>query len=302
MRRILACRGIYWTDELERHHQDTVFERVLDHVRTETKIADGQQRDVRFKDMDHSAAQSAGSVTAVVGETLRTWRHEAGLSIREVAERSGLSVSFISLVERGQTEIAVTRLIRLTDVFGRLLSDVTAGIGAGERADGVASNDGPESRTRAYRLAKGVEMSYLGGPEWATQPFMITLEPGAIHGPVMHSYKEVVVCADGHVTMVIDGKPSGLSAGDTLTLESNVHHAYMNTGSTRCRLIALDFRTDDVRALLATWDQIERSTRAGGVTSGQQSAHQGATSEREEREPETDAVSAVDEPSPEARD
>ena len=213
-----------------------------------------------MKDMDRTEAQSAGSVAVVVGETLRTWRHEAGLSIREVAERSGLSVSFISLVERGRTEIAVTRLIRLTDVFGRLLSDVMAGIGAGERESPSRGNC--ERRTRAYRLAKGVEMSYLGGPEWATQPFMITLEPGAVHGPVMHSYREVVVCVDGHLTLVIDGKPSGLTAGDTLTLESSVHHAYMNTGSTTCRLMALDFRTDDVRALLATWDQVERSTRS----------------------------------------
>lgn len=219
-----------------------------------------EQTEIARVDTDRNGSQS-GSVTTMVGEKLRAWRQQEGLSIREVAERSGLSVSFISLVERGQTEIAVTRLIRLTDVFGRQLSDVVAGA-ADTEGNAPAARSSTEHRARAYRLARGVEMTYLGGPEWATQPFMITLRPGAVHGPVMHSYKELVVSVDGEATMVIDGKPRKLSAGDTLTLMPNTHHAYMNTSPAACRLMAFDFRTDDVRVLLATWDEIERSNRS----------------------------------------
>ena len=230
---------------------------------------------------DRDGSQS-GSVTVMVGEKLRAWRQQAGLSIREVAERSGLSVSFISLVERGQTEIAVTRLIRLTDVFGHQLSDVVAGPDVGGREGNTPIHAGDGQRARAYRLAKGVEMTYLGDPEWAMQPFLITLRPGAIHGPVMHSYKELIACIDGDVTMVIDGKPRSLDAGATLTLNPNTHHAYMNTSSATCRLIALDFRTDDVRVLLATWDQMERSKSSSEEAHSQLTPRQGPTSGREE--------------------
>lgn len=210
----------------------------------------------------------SSSIAQAVGETLRTWRTEAGLSIREVADRSGISLSFISLVERGQTEIAVTRLIRLTDVFGRQISDVLVGAHgkqSRESASSQAADQHPSHHEwRVYTLANGVEMVYLGSPEWATQPFLIALQPDAIHGPVVHSYKEAVMCLDGEGTMVIDGKQSTLLPGDTVNLPPNALHAYMNCSSAICRFLALDSRpTQDMGVLLATWDQIERSQKSG---------------------------------------
>jgi transcriptional regulator with XRE-family HTH domain len=208
------------------------------------------------------------SVSSVAGETLRAWRQEAGLSIREVAERSGLSVSFISLVERGKTEIAFTRLIRLADVFGRQASDVLAKVNGDERQDSGSSAPGYQRESRVYGLAQGVEMVYLGEPEWATQPFIITLQPGAVHGPIQHSYKELIVCLDGEGTIVGDKERSTLAARDVVNLEANTYHAYMNTSSSACQLLAVDFRTDDVRVLLATWEQVERSKRSSGEARG----------------------------------
>jgi transcriptional regulator with XRE-family HTH domain len=213
--------------------------------------------------IDAADGEVSGDISRAVGEKLRTWRHEAGMSIREVAERSGVSLSFISLVERGQTEIAVTRLIRLTDVFGRQLSDVLPGADGNQGRVPAGAGAAAQQRGRAYTLAKGVEMVYLGSPEWATQPFLIALQPDAVHGPVVHSYKEYVVCLDGEGTLVIDGKPSTLLPGDKVDLPPKTLHAYMNCGSTVCRFLAVDFRTDDVRVLLATWDQIERSKKSG---------------------------------------
>ena len=209
-------------------------------------------------------SEVSSSIARAVGETLRTWRNEAGLSIREVADRSGISLSFISLVERGQTEIAVTRLIRLTDVFGRQISDVLVGAYDGQGRGTGSSQATDQHRWRVYTLANGVEMSYLGSPEWATQPFLIVLQPDAVHGPVVHSYREAVMCLDGEGTMVIDGKSTTLRPGDTVNLPPNALHAYMNCGSAVCRFMALDFRlTNDVRVLLATWDQIDRSQKSG---------------------------------------
>jgi XRE family transcriptional regulator, regulator of sulfur utilization len=220
------------------------------------------------QDAEATDGQVAPSVSGVVGETLRTWRQEAGLSIREVAERSGLSVSFISLVERGKTEIAFIRLIRLADVFGRQASDVLARVNGDEREESGPDATGHRREAKVYGLAKGVEIVYLGEPEWATQPFLITLQPGAVHGPIMHSYKELVVCLDGEGTIVGDKERSTLAARDIVNLEANTYHAYMNTSSSTCQLLAVDFRTDDVRVLLATWEQVGRSKRSSEEANG----------------------------------
>ncbi len=225
---------------------------------------DGVATQARAKSQNASApdGQVASAVSQGVGEALRAWRREAGLSIREVAERSGLSVSFISLLERGRTEVAVTRLIRLTDVFGRQITDLIGGVSGDLRGPSVSEDDPYGRSVKAYGLADGVELVYMGEPAWAMQPFIFVLEPGAVHGPVIHSYSEHVVCLDGEGTIVIGSSQTPMAAGDILTIEPNTHHAYMNRSSSTCRLLAVDFRGgDDVRVLLDTYDQIQRSRR-----------------------------------------
>src|SRR6478609_6292080 len=51
------------------------------------------------------------------GEVLRRLRTQRGWSLRDVAERSGLSASFLGAVERGESDIALERLARLAAIF-----------------------------------------------------------------------------------------------------------------------------------------------------------------------------------------
>lgn len=52
-----------------------------------------------------------------IGKALRARRTELGLSIADLAERSGLSASFIATVERGRSDISLGRLGRLTNAL-----------------------------------------------------------------------------------------------------------------------------------------------------------------------------------------
>ena len=206
--------------------------------------------------------KGTGSIDSV-GKTLRRWRREAGLSIREVAERSGLSVSFISLFERGRTEIALSRLLSLANVFNRDVSDLLREAYGEEREQAALKEPAGETCGRTYHLAGGIEIAYLGDAKWHTQPWLFALEPDAVHGPLMHAWREVVVCVHGELTMVIDGKSSTMAAGDSITVSPNAHHAYMNTGPATCRFLAVDALADDPRVLLETWDQMERAGKTG---------------------------------------
>src|SRR5579883_1658123 len=53
-----------------------------------------------------------------VGEILRRLRKRRGLSLRQVADLSGLSVSFLRAVERGESDISLGRLARVARIFG----------------------------------------------------------------------------------------------------------------------------------------------------------------------------------------
>jgi len=54
----------------------------------------------------------AGPATPRVGEVIRRLRRRRGLSLRDLAEQSGLSQSFLGAVERGQSDISVGRRSR----------------------------------------------------------------------------------------------------------------------------------------------------------------------------------------------
>ena len=65
-------------------------------VETEEALTDGTP-------LEHAA-------TPRVGEVIRRLRQQRGFLLRDLAERSGLSQSFLGAVERGQSDIAVGRL------------------------------------------------------------------------------------------------------------------------------------------------------------------------------------------------
>jgi transcriptional regulator with XRE-family HTH domain len=62
---------------------------------------------------------------AELGERLRRARTARGWSLAELAEQSGLSKSFLSLVENGNSDISMGRLARLLDTFQLTLAELT---------------------------------------------------------------------------------------------------------------------------------------------------------------------------------
>ena len=63
----------------------------------------------------------------MLGENLRALRLGVGRSLTEVAEATQLSPSFLSMVENGNSDIALGRLLRVTQYYGVEIADVVGG-------------------------------------------------------------------------------------------------------------------------------------------------------------------------------
>jgi transcriptional regulator with XRE-family HTH domain len=61
---------------------------------------------------------------ANMGQRLKNLRRVRGLSLQEVADGVGVSPSFLSMLERGQTDISLSRVSRLADFYGVYLSEL----------------------------------------------------------------------------------------------------------------------------------------------------------------------------------
>src|SRR6516165_9957074 len=93
----------------------------------------------------HDVAE--GQVPAV-GPLIRGLRKQQGLSLKEVATASGLSVSFLSAVERERSDISVKRLARLAAVFNHDLGSL---LGYGTRR----STPQPIEATNRMKIDRG---------------------------------------------------------------------------------------------------------------------------------------------------
>ena len=64
------------------------------------------------------------SSTSDLGARLRQLRRSRGVSLADVAEGSGISPSFLSMVEKGKSDITISRLMRLVHWFGVSVADL----------------------------------------------------------------------------------------------------------------------------------------------------------------------------------
>lgn len=67
-------------------------------------------------------------ILLILGDRLREARKQAGLSQEELAHRSGLHRTYISLVERGGRNISMLNLLTITGVLGVDPADIVQGL------------------------------------------------------------------------------------------------------------------------------------------------------------------------------
>jgi DNA-binding transcriptional MerR regulator/quercetin dioxygenase-like cupin family protein len=178
----------------------------------------------------------AGSHAAptVDGRLLRRLRAERGLSLRAAAERSGLSVSFISSLERNVTGASVSALQRLTAAYGTTLLGLL-----GQPADDgrlVRAEERPvlhvgDGRIRIEQLAHGARQ---------LEPQLFVLEPGASSdGSYAHEGEEFLYLLAGAMTVWVGESETYelRRSGDALCFPSTLPHRWRNDARGETRLL-----------------------------------------------------------------
>jgi transcriptional regulator with XRE-family HTH domain len=170
-----------------------------------------------------------------IGSRVRALREGMGLSLRDLAERSGVSAQMLSQVERGETSPTLAVAARIASGLELTLSQLL-------RLDegGTVSIVRAQERLRGGATARGHRYDVLTPPlpgQRAEVSFH-TLAPGSSTGgpgdPPMHEpgARETAVVAGGGVTLVCDGAAHELSEGDAVTFDADLpHHFENNTGA-----------------------------------------------------------------------
>jgi DNA-binding transcriptional MerR regulator/quercetin dioxygenase-like cupin family protein len=168
------------------------------------------------------------------GRPLRRLRHQLGLSLREAGERSGLSVSFVSAIERGVSGASIASLQRLAAAYGTTLQEVFGTPADAQRL--VTAGSRPVLRVggpsvRIEQLARGASL---------LEPQLFVLAPGASsEGAYAHDGEEFLYLLSGALTVWIgDDETHRLQRpGDALTFPSTLPHRWRNDARGETRLL-----------------------------------------------------------------
>ena len=177
-----------------------------------------------------------------IGPRVRALREAMDLSLRDLAERSGVSAPMLSQVERGETSptlqiasrIAAGLELRLSQLL-RLDESGTVTIVRGhERRRG-----GSPDRGHAF------EVLTAPLPGQRAELSRHTLTAGARTGgagdPPMHEpgSREIALVESGSVVLDIDGERHDLDAGDCVTFDADLPHHFENPGPEDAALLAV---------------------------------------------------------------
>lgn len=207
----------------------------------------------------HGPGTPAGApeLSIVVGLHVRRFRKELGLSLRGLAARSGLSIGFLSQLERGLTSISLTTLRDLavtlerdiTEFFDEAHSDASGEAAESSIAQVIdtvtpsAEAAPPVSVERYFTLTRSSgehTTQFLSGertyrllskraPGLVLEPMLVQIAPGDVMGEMeVHGGEEFAYVIEGELIYVVDGTTHRLTAGDSLHLKSTIPHCLYN--------------------------------------------------------------------------
>ncbi|HXQ20865.1 MAG TPA: XRE family transcriptional regulator [Candidatus Acidoferrales bacterium] len=174
-----------------------------------------------------------------VAERFKLARRAAGLSLRQVAEKSGLAASTIHKLEAGRVVPSLAVCIRLADALGRRISHFVEE-GESDRVDVRFLSRGAGRVAHARRSL--LHFEYVAEPLMnpRMEAFVVTVAPRGKSGadvPIRYRGEEVVFGLDGCVRFWVRGESYLVGPGDTLHLKGIVPHTWENGGTKPARLL-----------------------------------------------------------------
>ena len=202
--------------------------------------------------------ETVDSEVARIARRVRRWREEAGVTLQELAQRSGVATSTIQKVETFQMIPTVAVLLKIARGLGRsvaeFVSDGPPVTQVVHLTPGQRHRVGPRRQMVFERLSGDLENAEV-------ELWRVWVQPGHGSGrPVAYQGECLAVGEEGEVTFQIGDEEFPLQAGHTLHFKAWVDHSWRNSSDETARFLILGTVPSAMRAAL---QHRERSQRTG---------------------------------------
>lgn len=174
---------------------------------------------------------------AQIGAQIRELRKAKGMTLQALCDASGLSIGYLSQLERGRSTLTIGNLKLLADQLGVHMNwfFLPAPEPPAEELGVVVRKN---RRRRLSFTNLGIEEELLSpnlaGP---LELLLSTLEPGADSGDYSHEGAEAGLVIQGELELWVGGTCFRLETGDSFSFRSTEVHRCRNPGSERTQVV-----------------------------------------------------------------
>ncbi len=161
-----------------------------------------------------------------IGTRLRQLRRKHGVSLATVAKAAGISVGFLSAIERSQMSASVSTLRKLARYYKTNILDFY------DTAEPNKHLVRPKAR-KVLEAGPGVRMELLAWGNTVMEPHLFRIAAGAGSGDsYTHVGEEFLFVLKGALQIFLRDEKYLLQSGDSFYFESAVPHNWLNPGRT----------------------------------------------------------------------
>jgi transcriptional regulator with XRE-family HTH domain len=184
-----------------------------------------------------SPKETEPSDETAVGRQIRELRKAKGMTLQQVADAAGISVGYLSQIERDQSRLPIGVLKRVSTVLGVQMGwffHAAPDVPAGERDWIVRSSNRRSFAFTGLGIVEELLSPNLSGP---LELLMSTIEPGADSGDYSHDGAEAGLVIAGRLDLWIAGRFFRLEEGDSFSFKSSDVHRCANSGEVPAKIV-----------------------------------------------------------------
>ncbi|RKD23607.1 transcriptional regulator, XRE family with cupin sensor [Caminicella sporogenes DSM 14501] len=171
-----------------------------------------------------------------ISEKIRNLRKEQNLTLKDLSEKTGLSVSFLSQVERGSSSLAITSLKKIADALNVPMSYFFKNF---DNHKFLVKS----SEQKPFKIeGSNSEFIRLSGnfPDRILEAIIVTIPPGEKHGHKFnHPGEEFIYVLEGLLLVNLDGKDYIVKAGDSIHYPSEITHLWINPLEKNTKILSI---------------------------------------------------------------
>jgi transcriptional regulator with XRE-family HTH domain len=182
-------------------------------------------------------ALNTSSEERQIGQQIRELRRIKRLTLHQLAEAVGVSVGYLSQIERSRSKLPIGTLRKICDVLGVHMSwffPAGASGPASERSFIVRAKNRRRMSFTGLGINEELLSPNLSGP---LELLMSTIEPEADSGEYSHDGAEAGVVVAGVMELWVNDRYFRLETGDSFSFNSTERHRCRNPGETPTKVV-----------------------------------------------------------------